>query len=334
MRSGHAAASVATARALRPEPTSGRVPREPTAPRRRILRHARALAPTGPTPAVDRARPAACAPPVEYHFGWIDPTATRSTATAARPYVPRSPCSRRPAAGADADGRGSRRGRHRVGAQLLADPRRPDGRRRRAAPPTDRVGGLRAAPAILAGDALMALASVLARATGHRAASRAARCLAGDGRELIDGQADDLAFEPRGDVALAECVEMAARQDRRPARPARAIGAVLAGARPAPRRCAGHVRRAARSGVPGRRRPARHLGRPRGHRQAGVQRPARARSRSRWSPRSSSRRRGAELLAARRADASPTTPPCGRAELIEAAGGRLGGGRAPSPARR
>jgi geranylgeranyl diphosphate synthase type I len=64
-------------------------------------------------------------------------------------------------------------------------------------------------PAILAGDALLTLAFDTLAAAGGGRASAAARILSATIQELIDGQASDLAFESRRDVALAECMDMA-----------------------------------------------------------------------------------------------------------------------------
>lgn len=63
--------------------------------------------------------------------------------------------------------------------------------------------------AILAGDALQALAcEVLAEASTPTSAW-AVRCLTATTRRLIAGQSADLAFETRDDVTLTECLQMA-----------------------------------------------------------------------------------------------------------------------------
>jgi geranylgeranyl diphosphate synthase type I len=86
------------------------------------------------------------------------------------------------------------------------------------------------ANAILAGDALLALASevLLEAASPHRTA--AARLLAATVRRLIHGQALDMAFERRPVVSVAECLEMAAGKTGALLSASAAIGAVLAGA--------------------------------------------------------------------------------------------------------
>jgi geranylgeranyl diphosphate synthase type I len=65
------------------------------------------------------------------------------------------------------------------------------------------------AAAILAGDALLALAFDLLAATGHPQTRAATQDLSGAVQELVAGQAADVAFERRTDVTLAECVAMA-----------------------------------------------------------------------------------------------------------------------------
>jgi geranylgeranyl diphosphate synthase, type I len=82
--------------------------------------------------------------------------------------------------------------------------------------------------AILAGDALLGLADeVLAEAPSANR-SWAIRCLAASTRRLIAGQLADLAFEPRRDVTLSECLQMAADTTAALLSCAASIGAVLA----------------------------------------------------------------------------------------------------------
>src|ERR1022692_1858752 len=63
--------------------------------------------------------------------------------------------------------------------------------------------------AILAGDALLALAQDALLEEPVPRSPWAARCLSAAVQRLIAGQAADLAFERRDDVTLAECLEMA-----------------------------------------------------------------------------------------------------------------------------
>jgi len=86
-------------------------------------------------------------------------------------------------------------------------------------------------PAILAGDALLALAhEVLVTASspeGVRASAALARATAG----MIAGQGEDLGFESRLDVTVEECLEMCAHKTGALLSCASSIGAILAGAK-------------------------------------------------------------------------------------------------------
>ncbi len=84
------------------------------------------------------------------------------------------------------------------------------------------------AAAILAGDALLALAHEIVLESTSAGASHAAWLLASATRELTRGQAADLAFETRADVGLAECVEMATAKTGSLLAASAGIGAVLA----------------------------------------------------------------------------------------------------------
>jgi geranylgeranyl diphosphate synthase type I len=84
--------------------------------------------------------------------------------------------------------------------------------------------------AILAGDALLALAQEVLLESDSPHAAQAARLLASTTRELIRGQVQDLAFEQRDDVTLDECLDMAGGKTGSLLSASAAIGAVLAGA--------------------------------------------------------------------------------------------------------
>src|SRR5690349_361137 len=86
------------------------------------------------------------------------------------------------------------------------------------------------ASAILTGDALLALAQEVLLECGSPHAPAAGRLLAAATRELIRGQVDDLAFERRTDVSLAECLDMAGAKTAALLSASACIGAVLAGA--------------------------------------------------------------------------------------------------------
>ena len=87
--------------------------------------------------------------------------------------------------------------------------------------------------AIIAGDALAALATevLLEEPTGPRVAAAAA--LAQATQEMIAGQADDLAFETRDTISVEECQLMEARKTGALLACAAALGPLLAGAPPA-----------------------------------------------------------------------------------------------------
>jgi geranylgeranyl diphosphate synthase type I len=87
--------------------------------------------------------------------------------------------------------------------------------------------------AILSGDALLGLAQEVLLDSGLPTAAPAALLLAKATRELIRGQVEDLAFEQRDDVTVAECLEMAGCKTGSLMAASAAIGAVLAGAPPA-----------------------------------------------------------------------------------------------------
>lgn len=87
-----------------------------------------------------------------------------------------------------------------------------------------------AASAILAGDAMLALAQEVLLECGTMEAVGAARLLAETTRRLIRGQVLDVTFEQRDDVTLPECLEMAAGKTGALLSASAAIGAVLAGA--------------------------------------------------------------------------------------------------------
>src|ERR1700759_4294479 len=87
-------------------------------------------------------------------------------------------------------------------------------------------------PAILAGDALLALAQDLLREDNAPQGVWAARCLSVAVQRLIAGQGADLAFEKRDDVGLTECLEMAGDKTAALMSCACSIGAIHAGAAP------------------------------------------------------------------------------------------------------
>jgi len=100
-----------------------------------------------------------------------------------------------------------------------------DGKRRHRAAAWQVYG---AGAAILAGDALLALAFDVLAASG-RAGAASVRILAATVQDLVDGQSADLAFERRTDVDLTECLVMARRKTGALFGCACAVGALGAG---------------------------------------------------------------------------------------------------------
>lgn len=86
------------------------------------------------------------------------------------------------------------------------------------------------AQAILVGDALFALANEVLLELGTAEAARAAARLTTATRKLIDGQAQDISFETRDRVTVAECLEMEGNKTGALLSCAVSIGAVLGGA--------------------------------------------------------------------------------------------------------
>jgi geranylgeranyl diphosphate synthase type I len=86
------------------------------------------------------------------------------------------------------------------------------------------------AMAILAGDALLALAEDVLLEAPDETGPRAARHLTEATDRLITGQAEDLSFESRLDVSVEECLVMTGNKTGALLACASSIGAVLAGA--------------------------------------------------------------------------------------------------------
>ena len=84
--------------------------------------------------------------------------------------------------------------------------------------------------AILAGDAMSALAHEVLASSGSPRALTASQALGAATRELIRGQAQDVAFEQRDDVTLDECLSMVAGKTGALLAVSAEIGAILTGA--------------------------------------------------------------------------------------------------------
>lgn len=108
---------------------------------------------------------------------------------------------------------------------LLQDDVMDDDRTRRHRPAAWTVFG--AAPAILAGDALLALAVAVVAGSGR---PTAAQELMGTVAELVEGQAMDLEFETTGTVGLDDCLAMTAAKTGSLVGCACRLGGLFAGA--------------------------------------------------------------------------------------------------------
>ncbi|WP_068271536.1 polyprenyl synthetase family protein [Aldersonia kunmingensis] len=86
------------------------------------------------------------------------------------------------------------------------------------------------ATAVLAGDMMLSLAHDVLLESDSPHAAPAGRVIAAATRDLIRGQAQDIAFERRNDVGLQECLDMAFGKTGALLGASSAVGAVLAGA--------------------------------------------------------------------------------------------------------
>jgi geranylgeranyl diphosphate synthase type I len=87
-------------------------------------------------------------------------------------------------------------------------------------------------PALLAGDALLALAQAVLATSGHPAAAEGSRMLCRAAVDLTEGQCADLSFERRSDVSLAECLAMVEAKTAALIGCACALGACFGGGSP------------------------------------------------------------------------------------------------------
>lgn len=191
-----------------------------------LLERARELT----TPAL-RAATGRLAPPTDaiaaYHFGWVDADGNPSTGQSGKTMRATLALLSTEAAGAPAE----------VGVpgavavelvhnfSLLHDDLMDGDEQRRHRDTVWKVHG--PTQAILAGDALFALAGEILLEQG---AAEAGRRLALATRKLIDGQAQDVSFEHRDRVTVEECLEMERNKTGALIACASAIGAVLGGA--------------------------------------------------------------------------------------------------------
>ncbi|SFC46539.1 polyprenyl synthetase family protein [Streptomyces aidingensis] len=167
-----------------------------------------------------------------YHFGWIDATGRPADGDGGKAVRPALAILSAEAAGAPAEagvpGAVAVELVHNF--SLLHDDLMDGDEQRRHRDTVWKVHG--PAQAILVGDALFALAldTVLDGSAPGSAMARAARRLANASRALIDGQAQDITFESRERVTVAECLEMEGNKTGALLACSASIGAVLGGA--------------------------------------------------------------------------------------------------------
>ncbi|MCX4095778.1 polyprenyl synthetase family protein [Nocardia sp. alder85J] len=178
--------------------------------------------------AVERLDPIMRAP-VSYHFGWCDDAGNPVTADGGKSLRPQLTLLAARAAGND---EGAIPGAVAVelvhNFSLLHDDVMDRDRVRRHRPTVWALWG--DATAVLAGDALLSLAHEILIDSPSPNATEASRVLAVATRELIRGQAQDMSFELRDDVTVAECVTMAEGKTGALIMASAVVGALLAGA--------------------------------------------------------------------------------------------------------
>jgi geranylgeranyl diphosphate synthase type I len=186
------------------------------------------------TTPVLRAAVARLAPPMDtvasYHFGWIDQAGRPADGDGGKAVRPALALLSAQAAGAPAEagvpGAVAVELVHNF--SLLHDDLMDGDEQRRHRDTVWKVHG--PAQAILVGDALFALANEVLLEQGTADAGRATRRLTTATRKLIDGQAQDISFEHRERVTVAECLEMEGNKTGALLACASSIGAVLGGA--------------------------------------------------------------------------------------------------------
>ncbi|MFI6938233.1 polyprenyl synthetase family protein [Streptomyces sp. NPDC050418] len=194
-----------------------------------LLERGRTLATPVLRAAVDR-----LAPPMDtvaaYHFGWIDAEGRPSDGDGGKAVRPALALLSAEAAGAAPEvgipGAVAVELVHNF--SLLHDDLMDGDEQRRHRDTVWKVHG--PAQAILVGDALFALANEVLLELDTVEAGRATRRLTTASRALIDGQAQDIAYEHRERVTVEECLEMEGNKTGALLACAVSIGAVLGGA--------------------------------------------------------------------------------------------------------
>lgn len=166
-----------------------------------------------------------------YHFGWWDEQGRASAADSGKSFRPALVLLTAEAVGGEAP--------NAVAAavavelvhnfSLLHDDVMDGDTTRRHRPTAWHVFGL--SSAILAGDALLALAFEVLSVSGNAAARESAEVLGGAVQQLLEGQALDLSFERRTEVGIAECQTMAEGKTGALISAACTLGALFGGGR-------------------------------------------------------------------------------------------------------
>ncbi len=194
-----------------------------------LLDHARALTNPVLRSVIDR-----LVPPMDtvaaYHFGWIDAHGNPAEGDGGKAVRPLLALLAAEAAGASAEtglpGAVAVELVHNF--SLLHDDLMDGDEKRRHRDTVWKLYG--PAQAVLVGDALFALAGELLLERGTPESARAARRLNAATRRLIDGQAQDIAYEHRERVSVAECLQMEGNKTGALLACACSVGAVLGGA--------------------------------------------------------------------------------------------------------
>jgi geranylgeranyl diphosphate synthase, type I len=168
--------------------------------------------------------------PVAYHLGWCDRIGHPVIANAGKWIRPRLTLLAARAVGGSAQGAipGAVAVELVHNFSLVHDDLMDRDRMRRHRPTVWSLWG--DATAVLVGDALLALAHEVLLESGSPFAAGASRVIAAATRELIRGQVQDMAFEKRNDVTVAECIAMAEAKTGALLIACGVVGAVLAGA--------------------------------------------------------------------------------------------------------
>jgi geranylgeranyl diphosphate synthase type I len=194
-----------------------------------VLERARALTAPALRAAVERLEPS-IARVAAYHLGWVDVSGRPVAGNGGKAVRPALAVLSAEAVGADA--RVALPGAVAVelvhNFSLLHDDLMDGDEERRHRPTAWKAFG--PALAVLTGDALLALAEDVVLSAPGETGARAARHLTEATDRLIRGQAEDLSFEGRLEVSVAECMAMEGNKTGALLACSSSIGAVLAGA--------------------------------------------------------------------------------------------------------